>query len=82
MNYALSDQPDEKIAFYFKTLDLDNSGFLEEKEVRYAVELIFKVRTQSEARCSAENARKKLFPFTSQPTQSSNLRICPQIEYL
>jgi Ca2+-binding EF-hand superfamily protein len=46
MNYSTSEKPDEKLAFYFKTLDIDNSGFLEEKEIRYAVELIFKVRYQ------------------------------------
>jgi len=44
MNFALSDQPEDKVTFYFKTLDADNSGFLEEKEILYAVELIFKVR--------------------------------------
>ena len=44
MNYSTSEKPEEKLSFYFKTLDVDNSGFLEEKEIRYAVELIFKVR--------------------------------------
>jgi Ca2+-binding EF-hand superfamily protein len=44
MNYSTSENPEEKVSFYFKTLDIDNSGFLEEKELLYAVELIFKVR--------------------------------------
>ena len=62
MNYALSDQPDEKISFYFKTLDLDNSGFLEEKEVRYAVELIFKVRSARNARDQCKRTFLRLLP--------------------
>jgi len=37
-----SENPDEKLRFCFRSLDLDNNGHLDRKEILYAVELIFK----------------------------------------
>lgn len=45
LNWATSEKPEEVIAFNFKVLDVDNNGYLDEQEIQYAVELVFKVRT-------------------------------------
>ena len=36
-----SEQPEDKLKFCFKSLDIDNDGYLDPGEVLYAVRLIF-----------------------------------------
>lgn len=44
LNWATSEKPEEVIAFNFRVLDVDSNGYLDEQEIQYAVELVFKVR--------------------------------------
>eukprot|EP01129_Flabellula_baltica_P005624 TRINITY_DN2042_c0_g1_i1.p1 TRINITY_DN2042_c0_g1~~TRINITY_DN2042_c0_g1_i1.p1 ORF type:complete len:197 (-),score=53.70 TRINITY_DN2042_c0_g1_i1:168-758(-) len=41
MAMSSSDNPEDKLKFCFKSLDLDNNGYLDRQEISYAVNLIF-----------------------------------------
>eukprot|EP01130_Rhizamoeba_saxonica_P001874 TRINITY_DN116_c0_g1_i1.p1 TRINITY_DN116_c0_g1~~TRINITY_DN116_c0_g1_i1.p1 ORF type:complete len:173 (-),score=47.64 TRINITY_DN116_c0_g1_i1:49-567(-) len=42
MAMCSSEEPEDKLRFCFRSLDIDNNGYLDRQELLYAVELIFK----------------------------------------
>jgi len=66
MTLCSSDNPEDKLRFCFRSLDLDNNGFLDRNEITYAVELIFKHNPGLESKVagdvnSAEKVVTKIF---------------------
>jgi Ca2+-binding EF-hand superfamily protein len=54
MTLCSSDNPEDKLRFCFRSLDVDNSGYLDRKEILYAVELIFKHNVGLEKRVAPD----------------------------
>lgn len=68
MTLCSSDNPEDKLRFCFKSLDLDNNGWLDREEVTYAVELIFKHNPGLENKVAADvNTPQKVSPSFSFP---------------
>jgi len=54
MTLCSSDNPEDKLRFCFRSLDLDNNGYLDRSEITYAVELIFKHNPGLENKVAAD----------------------------
>lgn len=64
MTLCSSENPEDKLRFCFKSLDLDNNGWLDREEVLYAVELIFKHNPGLENKVAADvNTPQKARPL-------------------
>jgi len=73
MTLCSSDNPEDKLRFCFRSLDLDNNGYLDRNEITYAVELIFKHNPGLESKVAADvNSPEKVVTKIFEKVDANN----------